>query len=148
MEAGFQPGGRDAAHVPHAAPPQSWASGYDSSLNRARNHDSELSSIMPRKTTMPAPSRASLFSHTAYYSSYLARLVLSQAAQGTPSTNKTIGTGPVDECDPKRSHSSPMGHQPWASDWDSALCRKWQADPGVAAKYTSNVADLIHGGGQ
>jgi hypothetical protein len=119
VEAGFQPGGRDAAHVPHAAPPQSWASGYDSALNRARNHDSELSSITPRATT---------------------------AAQGSPTKNKTIGNQPYDECDPKRSHSSPMGHQPWAADWDSALCRKWQGDPGASAKYTSNVSDLIHGG--
>ena len=116
---GFKPEGRDNAHVPHAAPPQGWAAEYDSSLNRARNHDSELSSITPRPTT---------------------------AAQGTPSQNKVIGYTATDECDPKRSHASPMGHQPWAADWDSSLCRKWQGDAGASAKYTSNVGALIHGG--
>merc|ERR1711934_1080257 len=35
---GFQPSGKDSAHVPHATPPQAWASNFDSSLCRRRNH--------------------------------------------------------------------------------------------------------------
>jgi len=120
----FQPCGSDSAHVPHAAPPQPWASGYDSSLSKRRNHDSELSSVTPRLTT---------------------------AAQGKMSAARAVGPtspttgGQEHGGQTKKSHSSPMGHQGWASTWDSSLCRKWDSS-GAAQKYTSNVAALIHGG--
>merc|ERR1712216_283731 len=126
--ADFQPEGKDSAHVPHAAPPQGWAAGYDSSLSRRRNHDSELSSITPRQTT---------------------------GAQGHLRSNKKMVDAPPSPTrggqeysagQQSKSHSSPMGRQPWASSWDSSLCRKWEGDIAPGRKYTSNVAALIHGG--
>merc|ERR1712216_879456 len=117
-----------STHRPHAAPPQGWAAGYDSSLSRRRNHDSELSSITPRQTT---------------------------GAQGHLRSNKKMVDAPPSPTrggqeysagQQSKSHSSPMGHQPWASSWDSSLCRKWEGDIAPGRKYTSNVAALIHGG--
>jgi len=124
----FNPSGKDSAHVPHAAPPQAWASGYDSSLSRRRNHDSELSSITPRKTT---------------------------AAQGHLRSNDKMKDAPASPTTggqehggmTNKSHCSPMGHQPWAASWDSSLCRKWEGDVAGGRKHTSNVGALIHGGG-
>jgi len=114
---------QDDAHVPHASPPQPWQAGYDSSLSKRRNHDSELVSVTLRQTTaaqgMPSPGKA------------------------PPATSPTTG-GQEPGGGTKKSHSSPMGHQPWAAAWDSSLCRGWEAAP--AAKYSSNVAALIHGG--
>jgi len=116
LDHGFSVSGRDQAHVPHTAPPQPWHASYDSSLHRRRNHDSELSSIMPRK--LPGPP--------------------SPGAKSRPVTSPTDGS-------PKKAHSAPMGHQPWAASWDSSLCRGW-GEGETADKYSSQVASLIHGG--
>lgn len=123
----FKPSGKDSAHVPHATPPQAWASNFDSSLSRRRNADSELSSTTPRTATTTA-----------------AQGQIREKEPMAPASPTTAGQehgGPT-----RKSHSSPMGHQPWASSWDSSLCRKWEGDTTAGAKYTSNVGALIHGG--
>jgi len=120
---GFVHQGKDAAHVPHSAPPQAWATSYDSSLSRRRNHDSELSSITPRK--MQA---AQGMAKCAEY------------APASPTTGGLEHGGPT-----RKSHTSPMGHQNFAASVDSSLCRKGDGSS-AAGKYSSNVAALIHGG--
>lgn len=109
----------DKAHVSHAAPPQAWATGYDSSLSRRRNFDSETMGATPRGTT---------------------------SAQGmlSPRHNEPMSpttAGQEHGGQTKKCHSSPMGHQGWATSWDSSLCRKWEGKSGG-----DSVGALIHGG--